>query len=63
MRLAKKIPKYMSDLDGAIALARQARDKITRQIEVLEDILGRRPKLSVTKRRVVKEGVRQTRKK
>jgi hypothetical protein len=50
----------MSDLDGAIALARQARDKITRQIEVLEDILGRRPKLSVTRLRVVKEGVRQT---
>jgi hypothetical protein len=60
VRLAKRIFKYMSDLDGAIALARQARDKITRQIEVLEDILGRRPKLSVTRLRVVKEGVRQT---
>ena len=53
----------MSDLDGAIALARQARDKITRQIEGLEDILRVTPKKSVTKRNVVKEGVRQTRKK
>ena len=63
MRLLKRTPKYMSDLDGAIALARQAVDKITRQIEVLKVILARRRRLSMTKRRIVKEGVRQTRKK
>ena len=61
--MLKRIPEYMSDLDGAIALVRQARDKITRQIEVLEDILRGRPRLSVTKWSVVKERVCQTRKK